>query len=604
MTLPARTDDALADAHADYIGLRVVDTLLREDVRGCVSRAEVVRSDALPDGCADSFPTGQRWLQIAHFGSGRLWIPVIAERFMQPWRLARLPLLWEDGAGVRKVRELADILACFRAGLDEDTARGFRDFESECATALAHRQACEAERRRWFRECGTARGTELPDWHARLLHYDRLAAFLDHPFYPTARAKLGFAVEDLPQYAPEFAPSFELHWLAVPRELYHPSGEQRPPGWPEFVELGLPASLAGTHALVPVHPFLWRNDLERLLADSGLADQVLRAPRTALRVSPTLSVRTLAVCDAPHWHLKLPLTIRTLGALNIRTIKPSTIHDGDCIQNLLDAIREREAGLRERVLLTAEDNGAHVAGQKFLGFILRRYPQAALQDATLVPVAALSAPTPGGSTVVEELVARFYGGDRQAFLDDYLDLTLRWHLLLWLRYGIALESNQQNSVLVFSDAEPRLRLLLKDNDAARIHCEALARRWPALAAPLAALHDARIAVQEELPLAQMFTTITLQLNIATLIEHLARCEGQAPMQLYARVRGHVVRILDELREQGEDVTLAQRVLLDDAQLPIKYLLVAATLADKKVTGATDVNKYYGRTAPNFLRVAP
>lgn len=610
MNLRARPCDAIeldepTDAHADYIAARVVDTLLREDVRECLTRAEVVGNDALPHGFADGVGADQQWLQITHFGPYRLWIPVARERFMQPWRFARRALVWCSAAGCRRIHNVADILAYFRVGLDESVAHGFVEFERECATAVTHRHAAEIERERWFcdwrADHGQACGADLVDWHERLLHYDRLASFLDHPFYPTARAKLGFGVDDLARYAPEFRPSFELNWLAVARALHHSTDGPLPPGWPTFTAVNLPVSLAETHVLVPVHPFLWQHELGRFLADSQIASQVVRAPRTALKVTPTLSVRTLALCAAPEWHVKLPLTIRTLGARNIRTIKPSTIHDGHSIQALLGAIAEREAQLRERVLLTAEDTGAHVAHQNFLGFIVRRYPEAALKESTLVPVAALSAPTPDGRTVAEEIVDRFFGGDVQAFLDTYLDLTLRWHLVLWLRYGVALESNQQNSVLVLSQTGPRLRLLLKDNDAARIQRDTLVHRWPSLGAHVAQLQDARIVVHEALPLAQMFTTITLQLNIAAPIEYLARVYQRDPRALYACVRRHIERLLDDLAGAGEDVALARQTLLDDEHLYIKYLLVAATLADKKITGATDVNKYYGRSAPNFLK---
>jgi len=60
-------------------------------------------------------------------------------------------------------------------------------------------------------------------------------------------------------------------------------------------------------------------------------------------------------------------------------------------------------------------------------------------------------------------------------------------------------------------------------------------------------------------------------------------------------------VLDELAAEGEDVAPARRLLLEDDRLYIKYLLIAATLAEKTETGAPDVNKFYGRSTPNFLR---
>jgi siderophore synthetase component len=589
------------DADAGYICMRVVDTLLREDVRECASRGEALPADALPAGEAAGFSAGQRWLRIGHFGSAVLWIPVSPTRYMQEWRLTRLPVLREDADGVTALHDIDAILAAFADGLPADAAGLFIAYADECRAACEHRGAAQAERTRWFAQPGSATGHALPAWHLRMQHYDRLAAFLDHPYYPSARAKLGFAVDDLAHYAPEFQPAFELNWLAVPRERHHPSGDALPPHWPGFADLGLPPALAETHVPVPVHPFVWQHHLDGFLADTGLTDQVVRAPRTHLRVAPTLSVRSLILLDAPEWHVKLPLTIRTLGAKNIRTIKPSTIGDGHRIQTLLGDIVEREAAVRGQVLFTDEANGAHMDQRPFLGFILRRYPAEALGNATAVSVAGLMADTADGRCVAQELADRYHGGDLDAWFDAYLALTLRLHLTLWLRYGIALESNQQNTMVVYGD--DGLRLLLKDNDAARIDRGQLARRWPELARRLDGLEDQRIGVTEALPLAQMFTTITLQLNIAALVEGMAQRLGTDPAAGYARVRRHVEAVLAELDGAGEDTAFARQVLLGDDRLYLKYLLVAASLVEKAQTGATDVNKFYGKRAPNFLKEA-
>jgi siderophore synthetase component len=602
---PTQADAA---AHDAYICRRVVDTLLRENVRECMSRAVARTGNSLPSALAHHRGTGCAWLEVSHFGAGRLWIPVAESTFMQAWRSAEFPLLWDDGRRLKQLYAVEDILACFSQGLSAAAMNRFEAFAEECRVAAGHRHISESERERWFAEFrtmpGMTAGTRLPNWQSRLLHYDRLGAFLDHPFYPTARAKLGFDADALAAYGPEFQRPFVLRWLAVPRGLYHPSADAEstlPALWPSVEAVGLPAAMAGTHALIPVHPFVWDHQLDEFLRDAELRESVVRAPHSYLAVAPTLSVRTVVLLDAPEWHLKLPLTIRTLGAKNIRTIKPSTIHDGHRFQTLLADIAAREPAMADRLLLTFEACGGHVDNQMFLGHILRRYPVEALGESTLIPVAALLAQAPSGHTVAEEAAAEFYGGDLEAFFEDYLELTLRLHLTLWLRYGVALESNQQNSVLVFNRQAPRLRLLLKDNDAGRIHFDELARRWPDLARRVADLQDRRIFVADALPLAQMFTTITLQLNIAVLAEGYAGRLGVPATALYARVRRRVEAVLDELAAAGEDVAPARHLLLEDDRLYIKYLLIAATLAEKTETGAADVNKFYGRSAPNFLR---
>ena len=594
------------EAYADYICLRVLDALLREDVRGCVSGGAVVPRAGLPAALLRHAGEHAHWLRLANYSDDYcLWLPVAPEGFMQSWRSAGLPLIAQQGARVRLLHHLDEVLASFARELPSADAALYGAFAEECATAAAHGAVCEAERERWFSEQKNSRAfADATTWDERLLHFDRLGAFLDHPFYPTARAKLGFDEDALAAYAPEFQRRFELRWLAVPQAHYHPSAQQEagwPEIWPRMADVGLSAALASTHALVPVHPYVWEYHLDGFLREQGWAAETVRAPRAYLAVRPTLSVRTVALEAAPAWHLKLPLTIRTLGAKNIRTIKPSTIHDCHCIQTLLAGLVADEPALHGRVLLTHEQCGAHVQHQSFLGYILRRYPSEALQDATLVPVASLLAGTPDGRLVAQMLADQFYAGDLAAFLDEYLNLTLQLHLRLWLRYGIALESNQQNSVVVLSAHGPRLRLLLKDNDAARIHPRQLARRRADLAALTDRLQDRRICVDAALPLVQMFTTITLQLNIAVLVEGLAPLLEQVPATLYAALRGRIETVLDALAEEGEEVAFARQALLEDERQYAKYLLIAATLAQKSDTGAADVNKYYGRSAPNFLR---
>jgi siderophore synthetase component len=332
------------DANAVYLCTRVVDALLREDVRGCVSHARLLNDEGL--SARAGFPPAQRWLEISHFGLGRIWIPVSPERFMQRWRLTRLPLLAEEGGEVQPLFAVADILARYSAGADSDTCARFAAFGRECTVALEHRRAAEAARHDWFE---SEPENEPVHWHECMLRHDRLASYLDHPLYPTARAKLGFEVDDLRRYAPEFPCRFKLHWLAVPRALYHPSGNHLPPGWPSFTDVGLSEALATDYVLMPVHPFVWYGELDALLASAALDEKVIRAPRSHMPVTPTLSVRSLVLTDTPGWHLKLPLTIQTLGAKNIRTIKPSTIRDGQRVQNLLAGIAEREPALRGRL---------------------------------------------------------------------------------------------------------------------------------------------------------------------------------------------------------------------------------------------------------------
>ncbi|WP_227369075.1 IucA/IucC family protein [Halomonas sp. M20] len=603
--------DTSLDEVRRYVLARVVDALLREDVQGITQQARVLATlpPALSSRAGGSFTPGP-WLEIPTLASGTLWLPVTPARFMQRWRYRHGPMLvadaqmglqrgaMPDASETREFEDAASLIAWLGEGLVPEESDYYTAFAEECRQAEAQWLVCREAQRDYFAHCA-AQDMALSlsvDWSTRFAHYDRLAAFQDHPYYPTARAKLGFDEVALRHFAPECQPRFMLCWLAVPRALWHMSNTARPDWWPSMAAVGLDTRLAEDYRLLPVHPFLWASGLDAMLEEAGLTNSVIKAPLTAVEVQPTLSVRSLMLTERPTTHLKLPLTIRTLGSRNIRTIKPSTIGDGHRVQRLLGAIAEQEPLLAGRLLLTDEHQGAHIAGQPFLGFILRRYPPA-VEDATLVSVAGLVAACPTGAVVYEDLAERFFGADIRAFLEAYLRLTFDIHLPLWLRYGVALESNQQNSMLLLRESG-EMRLLLKDNDAPRLHRAMLQERWPALYRLVEALEDTRIWCETPRTLEQMFVTITLQLNIAPLIEHLAARGHGERTELYGEVRRAMAQSLADLPDDDASPLTA---LLEEDFLDAKYLLTAGTLASKASTGAQDINKFYGRTAPNFLK---
>ncbi|WP_326644430.1 siderophore biosynthesis protein [Streptosporangium sp. NBC_01755] len=434
------------------------------------------------------------------------------------------------------------------------------------------------------------------------VRYETLAAFVDHPVYPTARCRIGLSDEELTAYAPEFAPTFELRWAAVPRARLT-GGEV--PGAPGFRAVGLTGSLAETHVLFPVHP-LTVPALEEI-------PWATVAPRPYLEVRPTLSMRTVEI--APGAHLKLPLTTSTLGLRNRRSIKPDTLADGARAELLLRAMPDPE------VLLADEQTYGH-AGHEYLGWLLRRHPAG-----EVVPVAALAAPLPGGGLVVEELAGRWFGGDVAGLLGRYLRVLFRFHVRLFVRYGTALEAHQQNLSLVF-DADTGgegatgdgaagdstagdsttgdgaagdstadrgvVRLLVKDNDGLLTSPELL--REAGL--PVPDFTDARMLTDDPHALADMFVTITLHLAAA------AVAFGALPSPRAAElVRDALAGALDEYGEDPMARLLRARTL-DAARLVGKSMVTAGTLVDKARTGARDVNKFYGTSGPNYLRQQP
>ncbi|MDF5755521.1 IucA/IucC family protein [Spongiactinospora sp. TRM90649] len=517
-----------------YVAARVVNALLREDYGGLADRVTRTR-----DGVALELPGARR----VRLTPGSLYQDFVVAP--------------DESLG------LSSVLGAVAEIAHPADAAGVKALAVECGAALRALELHDARRDEVLGRI------HLDPRDRDAIDYETLAAFVDHPVYPTARARYGMSEAELLAYAPEFAPSFELRWAAVPRERARGG---RVPFGPSPADVGLPG-LAGTHVPFPVHPLSVRV--------VGGMPGVTVGPVPYLRVRPTLSMRTVEA--APGIHLKLPLATSTLGLRNRRSIKPATLGDGALAERLLREVLAAEPEFRDAILLADEQRYGH-ADHEYLAWMVRTLP-----DTRVIPVAALLAPSPAGAgeTVIAEL-ARARGGDVTTVLGGYLRLLLRWNVRLFVKYGIALEAHQQNISLVASGPP---RLLIKDNDGLLASPERL--RAAGLAVPRFA--DERMLTDDPHALADVFVTITLHLAAA------AVAFGALPADAARRMVRDA--LADALAEHGDDplARLLRARTLDAARLVGKAMLTAGTLVDKARTGAADVNKFYGTGGPNYLR---
>ncbi|MFD1940296.1 IucA/IucC family protein [Nonomuraea mangrovi] len=483
-----------------YLARRVLDALLREDYGDLAKR--VTRSK---EGVALLLADGRR----VRLAPGLLF---------QDFVVADDELL-----GLEQVLNTLQEIAA------PEDAEGVAAFFEECVEALHALELHDEHRPR-------ITGRQLAD-------YESLAAFVDHPVYPTARARAGLSDDELLAYAPEFAPSFDLRWAWVPRE--HVTGEAT--HW---------AREQDGAVLLPVHPLtVGALPPQARVTDDG----------PPITVRPTLSMRTVQL-DA-RTQLKLPLPTSTLGRRNRRSIKPSTLADGAAAERLLRGLAD------PGILLADEQTYAH-AGHEYLGWMLRRLP-----EGRIIPVAALNVPE-----VRDEL------GDVESLLTRYLTTLLGWNVRLFVRYGVALEAHQQNLAIVLTGGD--LKLLVKDNDGL---LASPARLAAAGVAP-PSFADERMLTDDPHALADVFVTITLHLAAASI------AFGALPAD---RAAALVRSCLEEaLAEHGDDpmARLLRARTLDAVRLTGKSMITAGTLVAKERSGARDVNKFYGTSGPNYLRV--
>jgi hypothetical protein len=148
-----------------------------------------------------------------------------------------------------------------------------------------------------------------------------------------------------------------------------------------------------------------------------------------------------------------------------------------------------------------------------------------------------------------------------------------------------------------------VRLLVKDLDGALIHLPRLTEALGAAAPDDAAFADPRLLTRSDDALADVFITITVHLCAGALAFGLAR-RGVAPLDdLLALVRRELTAAIDRHAAWPAAAVLRTRVLEAD-RLTGKSMVTAGTLVAKSRTGAGDINKFYGTHGPNYLKDVP
>lgn len=262
-----------------------------------------------------------------------------------------------------------------------------------------------------------------------------------HPVHPGARTRLGLSADEVRAYAPEHRPApVRLREVAVPPDRWY--------------GVGCPPRLW-------LHP--WQHD--RIREQYPWLSRVERE----VPARPLMSLRTLAVVDDPHHHVKTSVDIQMTSA--VRTVSPASIHNGHALSALLATVRERPPGL---AMVPELGGGAVIVDgepSRRLAMIHRRMP--ALDPGELAfPLAVLTAPSLAtGAPIVLEIVAAGYRGDSLSFVEHFAEVLLRPVLRL-LALGVALEAHGQNVLGVVRGGR-LVRLLYRDAGGVRVSARRL-----------------------------------------------------------------------------------------------------------------------------------
>ncbi|WP_139320454.1 IucA/IucC family protein [Saccharomonospora sp. CUA-673] len=450
----------------------LVDALIRERIHG------------FADGTVDG-----DWYRV-----GDVRFRIRAGGGLQPWRYAGGPVLIGDH-GTTDPDALLRAVAC----TDPAAVQVAEDLRTAAAHAAVPARAGDPE---------------------------SVAAQRGRPFHPTARAVVGWTVDELTSYG---RGTFGLDWLAVRTEaLRFGSGD-----WNTDTVPDMPTDARPGETLVPVHP--WQ--LDHVLATEFAADVdsgIVRVHRRDTgRWRATSSIRTLAPDEGgSSRHLKLPLGVNTLGSQ--RLLPPRYLDNGERGERLLRTVVEQDPNLADLVLVADEttwcgwngdpadpadpyaDRPGHLAAQ------VRSYPPGADRA---VPMAALAAVDWHTAYPVDPVpFFRTLSGDFCAMAVGFL------------AHGILPEVHGQNVL------RAGRRFVLRDHDTVRYCPTQLSTPDPQYRVKPGARQSLRIDAPAELT--GYLQTLGFQVNLYGIIDALTRAHGVSERLLWTALREALEVALD------------------------------------------------------------
>lgn len=438
-----------------------------------------------------------------------------------------------------------------------------------------------------------------------LLSWEALSCLKDRPFHPLARAK-DWGGSDGYVYTAETMASFSLHWIAVLKNrVMCPAEQASLSGQPLAESLLDPlqrnALSEAAHACgadgeawlwLPVHPWQW--DWLNRSAPSRLTGCIdLHADLGT--VIPTASLRSLGVAGKANMHLKLALSVCTLGA--VRTLPPRYLHNGALASVCLESLRQRDGWLAAHLLLCNEDQWWVVSqeGQydRHDGFInesgdlacmIRHYPMLP-PDAVLIPMAALPVVAADGglpafdylmgSSTQEKIAWGVFGEIANALIE----LGLRC-----FAYGVMPELHGQNVLLAFRGRQI-IAMILRDHDTLRI-CRPLMQSQGIVVPDYIVNRNTPNTLELDTPqeLLAYLQTLAIQVNLyailAALAEHYQREESYG----WQVVRESLERCLVNVPLPSGIADQTRNLLLQETEWPFKQLLAPLLNAKRFGTG--------------------
>nr|WP_269667662.1 IucA/IucC family protein [Staphylococcus arlettae] len=287
--------------------------------------------------------------------------------------------------------------------------------------------------------------------------------YLGHPFHPTPKSSVGFSEADLQRYAPECQAKFQLYYVEVANELIV---ERYVTGTAVSVNDTLLAlaklstsELTEGYTLLPLHPFqltvLQDNADFQQWVTQGLIKLIGERGHV---LYPTSSVRTVFAKEL-NIYLKLPIQVKITNF--VRT------NDYEQVERTIDAAQviaaiKTEYETAQFKLMFEQGYRAlrpHKTKENFdllanSAMIVREGIENYHPQKEIHVLASLFETMPHSCNSLLSKQLSMSKLTVKTWLKDYLNLTLKPMLQLFVNTGVSLEGHVQNSLIELKDGRP------------------------------------------------------------------------------------------------------------------------------------------------------
>ncbi|MFB5674049.1 IucA/IucC family protein [Paenibacillus terreus] len=445
------------------------------------------------------------------------------------------------------------------------------------------------------------------DWYVT---GERIASLRDRPFHPLAKAKAGLSAEDYQQYMAEFSNPIGLRWVAINNDSIVkgcPEGRiealdvlnerERAAIETELGEKGIPRE---QYTIIPVHPWQLENIIQPNYQAEIAGKTVVILEAQAGEFLATSSVRSLTAVTASTRMLKLPLSVKSLGAA--RYLPVVKLLNGLAGERMFRQAITCDETLAGRVFLCEEqhwwgympesmglfdDHPRHLAAQ------VRIYPHEVLQEGyKIIPMSSLGVVLAGN----HHFLSTILGGtpSKAEVLAFYTELSAVFYdiVMRLFKVGIVPEIHGQNCCLVLKDNRIA-GLLFRDHDSVRLHQPYLDRHGIADPGYHIRPGYSNSLYNETLEKLIFYVqTLGTQVNLASIMEALSEAY-RIPESIFWKITEAKLReALNTIDIPEADRSRLHKALFEQEEWPVK-LIIRPLLEADGVPGAMPSGKGSG-----------